>query len=233
MTALGIALLVIGLVLSLVGGVMFLVAAFRVSVTWGLLVLFVPFANLVFLVKYWAEAKKSFFVNAAGCAALVLAFGALATSAVRAGGTAIAEAAAQASAEAQRADAAVPAARPRVRPAVAPGSAAPAAQPEAAPATESALPEPAGDAPALDEAEAFAKLKDAPNAAPMSEEVKAADLPHYIGQRLLLVDRAGNEMRGTLLAIDPRALRIEREISGGSVSYNVARGDVKEIRSLD
>lgn len=55
-----------GFVLAVWGGIKFLIAAFRVSALWGVLVLFVPFANLVFAFKYWAEAKKGFLMNLAG-----------------------------------------------------------------------------------------------------------------------------------------------------------------------
>ena len=45
---------------------MFLVVAFRQSVLWGLAVFFLPFANLVFLIKYWYEAKKAFLIQLVG-----------------------------------------------------------------------------------------------------------------------------------------------------------------------
>jgi len=57
---------VIGCLLSAVGGIMFLVVAFRESVLWGVAILFIPFANLVFLVKYWEAAKKAFLIQVLG-----------------------------------------------------------------------------------------------------------------------------------------------------------------------
>ena len=42
-------LMAIGFMISLVGSILFLVAAFRQSVPWGLAVLLLPFAALVFL----------------------------------------------------------------------------------------------------------------------------------------------------------------------------------------
>jgi glutaredoxin len=58
-----------------VGGVMMIVAAFRESVLWGLAYLFIPFAALVFLIKYWSQAKKGFLINMAGlCVFLGLFF---------------------------------------------------------------------------------------------------------------------------------------------------------------
>jgi hypothetical protein len=69
MTSLALVLGLIGLVgfvLAIWGGIRFLIAAFRVSALWGVLVLFVPFANFVFAFKYWAEAKRGFLMNLAG-----------------------------------------------------------------------------------------------------------------------------------------------------------------------
>ncbi|MBE9077228.1 hypothetical protein IQ241_07960 [Romeria aff. gracilis LEGE 07310] len=50
--------------LILVGGIISLIMPFQESVVWGLLYLFVPFASLVFLVKFWHRkwVRKSFFM---------------------------------------------------------------------------------------------------------------------------------------------------------------------------
>ena len=65
-------LMAIGGVICFVGGIMFLVAAFRVHVGWGLAVLLIPFASLVFLFTHWQDAKLPFLVQIAG-AVLALA----------------------------------------------------------------------------------------------------------------------------------------------------------------
>jgi glutaredoxin len=57
----------ISIAAMLIGGIMCIAAAFRHGILWGLAYLFVPFANLVFIIKYWSEAKKGFFISAAGC----------------------------------------------------------------------------------------------------------------------------------------------------------------------
>jgi hypothetical protein len=54
---------ILGIVLSAVGGIWFLIAAFKVSVTWGLLCLFLAPAQIVFLFKHWKEARKPFAVG--------------------------------------------------------------------------------------------------------------------------------------------------------------------------
>lgn len=42
---------------------MLIIASFKESIVWGLAVLFVPFAALVFLIMHWTEAKKAFLVQ--------------------------------------------------------------------------------------------------------------------------------------------------------------------------
>jgi hypothetical protein len=54
---------IFGFVLSAVGGVWFLVAAFKVSIGWGLVCLFLAPAQIVFLIKHWKEARKPFAVG--------------------------------------------------------------------------------------------------------------------------------------------------------------------------
>ncbi len=66
MQVLGTILLVIGFIASTVGGIWFLVVAFRKSILWGLGCLLVPFVALVFLIKYWNESAKPFLVSLAG-----------------------------------------------------------------------------------------------------------------------------------------------------------------------
>ena len=50
---------------------MMIVAAFRQGIAWGLAYLLIPFAALVFLCKYWSEAKRGFFINLIGACAFV------------------------------------------------------------------------------------------------------------------------------------------------------------------
>ncbi len=68
----GTALLLLGLALVLIGELIFLVAAFRESLGWGLLLLFVPPLSLLFLVLHWQKAKAGFFLQVWGvlCVAL-------------------------------------------------------------------------------------------------------------------------------------------------------------------
>ena len=65
-------LVLAGGALVFIGSVMFLVKAFRVSVAWGLGVLFLAPIGLVFLVKNWQESKVSFLLQLGGAALLVV-----------------------------------------------------------------------------------------------------------------------------------------------------------------
>jgi hypothetical protein len=65
-------LMLSGGILLLIGSIMFIVNAFKVSVGWGLGVLFLAPVGLVFLVKNWQESKKSFLLSIAGTALIVV-----------------------------------------------------------------------------------------------------------------------------------------------------------------
>lgn len=56
----------IGWLIALVGGIMFLVVAFKENIWWGLGCLFIPIVQLIFLVLHWPVAKKPFFIELAG-----------------------------------------------------------------------------------------------------------------------------------------------------------------------
>jgi hypothetical protein len=70
-----IALYALGGLIVTVGGIWLLVAAFRVSVIWGLGSLFVPFISLAFVITHWPEAKRPFLVQLVGCLIVVAGLG--------------------------------------------------------------------------------------------------------------------------------------------------------------
>ncbi len=67
----------LGLVLLVIGGIWFVIAAFREGILWGLGVLFVPFVSLIFLVLGWPEAKRPFFLQLVGLGFILVAMLAL------------------------------------------------------------------------------------------------------------------------------------------------------------
>ena len=72
MELVGMIILGIGGIISLIGGIWFLVVAFRQSVWWGLGSIFIPFVSLIFLIMHWADAKKPFFVSLLGAVIIVI-----------------------------------------------------------------------------------------------------------------------------------------------------------------
>jgi hypothetical protein len=219
MLGLGVLLLVISAIVSLTGSVMFTIAAFRVSVVWGLLVLFVPFAALFFLIKYWAQAKRGFLVGLAGSAlALIgfLAFGAGVAAKAQGQPGAIAS---QMKSEMERqGKTSFP--PPAVR------------QPAAAPAeSEPSSPSPSGSPPSL-EVRAPRALADIPLDAGDPREIRPKDFARHVGEDLLFVDKDGDSVWGRLVSVGPRALKIERHLHGGSVQYDLPLADVRAVRTL-
>jgi type IV pilus assembly protein PilA len=69
------ALLLVGIggLVTLSGGVWFLVVAFQHSWQWGLLCMCVPFGRLIFLVKNWQDSKRPFLLQMAGLGILGVA----------------------------------------------------------------------------------------------------------------------------------------------------------------
>lgn len=66
MDAISVLLMVLGGAIAALSGVWFLVVAFRRSVWWGLSNLFLPLANIAFLVAHPQLAWKPFVINIAG-----------------------------------------------------------------------------------------------------------------------------------------------------------------------
>lgn len=64
-----------GMLFSVVGSFIFLIAAFRQHVLWGLAVLFLPVAPLVFLIVHWDDAKKGFLLQLIGVVVVLAGMG--------------------------------------------------------------------------------------------------------------------------------------------------------------
>ncbi len=66
-------LFAIAFVLLIVGQIMFVIAAFRVSIVWGLCVVFLAPASLIFLIMYWEDAKRAFGIQMLGTVVAIVA----------------------------------------------------------------------------------------------------------------------------------------------------------------
>lgn len=218
MSVLGLLLLAIGGLLSLVGGVMLVVAAFRVSAMWGLIVLLVPFGALVFVVMYWEDAKRGFFVGLAGTGAAAIAFFAFVGSAMNSIGAQIEEADRRERARVTRPLGAAPSAPAE--------QATPQTQPVVtAPSTER-TPLPAVPPPPEKGIELLADL---PTPA-VSSVVRLDQLERHRGEELVFVDRDGRSIRATLVSAGASDLVVERVMSGGTIRHPIERASLKEVR---
>jgi hypothetical protein len=72
MTAIASILLLLGWLVSIVGGIMLLVVAFKESILWGLGCIFIPFVALIFIVMHWEQSKKPFFIELAGAVLVII-----------------------------------------------------------------------------------------------------------------------------------------------------------------
>lgn len=69
-----------GFAVSFFAGMSMIVLAFRKSLLWGLAYLFVPFAALVFLYRFWDEAKRPFFLGLKAWCVMAAGYGLLLVS---------------------------------------------------------------------------------------------------------------------------------------------------------
>jgi hypothetical protein len=258
MAVIAVLLIVIASIASLVGSIMMLIAAFRASITWGLLVLFVPFGVVAFIITHWQEAKRAFFLHLAAAGVLVVGFVTLVVAGASSARTAAPQSAdltpgASKTAERPRGHtpaepvAAALAAAAAAAPAAAPASAlasGPAAQTPTAPPTEAAAqhpPEPpAGDFVAVLPGSAQAPVTNYSTAwhdygsTSISNNdpggIRVEALARFIGRDVILIPKQGAKVRGRLLAADHDSVRIERNIGGGSARYLLSFANLQEVR---
>jgi hypothetical protein len=68
----GALIILLGIVISGIGVLWFLVAAFKESLWWGLACLFLPFVSFFFLLAHWSKARRPFFLQLLGFGVLVV-----------------------------------------------------------------------------------------------------------------------------------------------------------------
>jgi F0F1-type ATP synthase assembly protein I len=60
METIGAILFLIGVIISIVYGIILLIRAFQAGILWGLGYLLIPFVGLIFVVVHWEDAKSPF-----------------------------------------------------------------------------------------------------------------------------------------------------------------------------
>lgn len=68
----GTGLFLVGIMVAIVGWIMIVVAAFRVSAGWGVGSLLVPLIALIFVITHWQDARRGFFTQLGGTALFVI-----------------------------------------------------------------------------------------------------------------------------------------------------------------
>ena len=68
MEIVGTGLFLVGIMVALVGWIMIVVAAFRVSAGWGVGSLLIPLIALIFVITHWQDARRPFFIQLGGTA---------------------------------------------------------------------------------------------------------------------------------------------------------------------
>lgn len=68
----GALIIFLGLAIFVLGGLLFLIAAFRESIWWGLACMFLPIVSVFFLIVHWPKAKQPLFLQLVGFAMVVV-----------------------------------------------------------------------------------------------------------------------------------------------------------------
>lgn len=218
-------LLTIGGILYLGGWVMLLVLGFKKSIGWGLTILFLSWLVIpliVFLVKYWDEARVGFLIMISGMLISSLAgfilVGSMATSAM-------AEFESLDMNQPQVSDLPydVPAEQPSPAPVVDSGASDPAVEPQ--PETEAP--------PGWEDDEEFDQPP--PAGTVLGERVEwvplanVATLGAYIDELVELHMKDGTVLRVTLDDINGNSLRVTQRMGGGALGYPIEMDLIDEI----
>lgn len=253
MTTLGIILFLIASAMSLVGAVMLIVAGFRESLPWGLVVTFVPFGVLVFAFKFWPQAKRGFLISLAGTvlgpvAAIMWMSGAVAGMGEQMATEMAREMEQERARQAASAQtggetlAGIPSQQPGNRPDE--SRREPRVPQAAQPATQAAAPSEPGDEPgagagpglpinpldsfSVDEAESAAE-----STAVVGRTIPLSSAGGHVGERLEFVRKDGRIFSAELVEVGDGQLRVRRDVPGGTMVYPVPSRNIAKLRQLD
>ncbi len=209
-------LLLVAALVTMGAGIWLLVAAFRVSIGWGLLIFFLGWTwipLIVFAVKYWEQAKKPLILYGVG---VVLSLGAILYS-----GVVLATAFDSLPDGPER-----PVGRPTTGDEILPPP-RPTAEPTH-PSWEAIVHELEGDA-----AESWETL--VPSPPPIDERSGPGVLDwneaaSHIGRKAVIALGNGKSITATLEAVEPSRIRVRYVIGGGEASYWIEREQVEFIR---
>jgi hypothetical protein len=229
---------------------MFLVAAFRVSLKWGLLVLLVPFAGLVFVFAHWTEAKRGFLISLAGGVLCPIAGFMLVSGAMAGMGEQMAEQMAQQMEQemARQMEQANAQQQGTSSVSMTEIDTAPAASgsPDEVASTYGTIEtrstgaaerhgsaEPAGGPIPLNPLDSLpdGSESDGEDGGVARVSIPVRSAHSHIGERLEFVRTDGRIFRAELVAVDGGRLRIKRDVPGGTMVYPVPRSEIAKLRS--
>jgi len=219
MMVLGVFLAVVGGLASFAAGIWLVVLAFRESVLWGLATLLIPFAGLVFVIKFWDEAKRPFLISLASGAVyglgvfMILGSGA-SQMAARMAEMDQSEWQTTGSEDFLQESTPVPTLTPTATPTFDEIEEDVRARLEAA---EAWTPSPQPSA--------------TPTLPPHYEKITIREiLQERMGERVLLRLRSGKWVTVTLRALDEDILDVKQRMGGGAMEYTIEVDDVVEVR---
>lgn len=237
-------LMFLAVALSLASFVFFIslvIKAFRAGTGWGLAVLFLPFAVVVFAIKYWDEARKPFLLHVGSTVASWVMFflaGMMAFSAAASEFEAAMNdpefqaemARMQAEAEGNwdgnddwKGD--EPSSTDTPSPTVTPSNGFDATS---TPSLDVPSSVPSLDLPTLDSG----STEGAPLPAVRPKAVNASRADRYVGSRVRIVGRNGMETVATLVGTKNNRLQLERDMSGGIATFSVRRSEIEALYVL-
>jgi hypothetical protein len=209
------------------------IVAFKQHILWGLAVLFVPFAPIVFAIMYWHDSKKPFLINlASSVLAVMLVFGA--------GGTALLMGARMA--PEMMADAGMEF-EPDSNAAYVLAEATPPPAPQSGPVS---LPSHERDT-SRDDRDALAitlqptsphlEASQAGMASPMrrsrrspGDEIPLDEIDEtYVGSVLRVVSRDGLDSNARLTTVTPTTLSFERDVGIGTVAFDLSHREIEAV----
>ncbi len=219
---------VLAAIVSTVFSIWLVVIAFRKHVLWGLASLFLPFAAIVFAIKYWQESRKPFLYGVGSGIAATFLFVAAAVVGAGAASKHLAQGITQELAQetAKMQTVAETASRTQtVEPSVPEHDRAPELAPVPVPAS---LPadtlQTAGNV--VVDGFSYDPLR-VTNDGYVSVSLREA--PSAIGRIAKVVSRDGQTHRGRLVRADGSGVELERALGGGTVSYRVAAAKIDSI----
>jgi len=206
-----------------------LVVAFKTHVGWGLAVLFLPLAPIVFAIKHWQASKKPFLLNlGSSVASLTLFFAAGGVAVMTAAGMA-AESAAMGEPSSDMLATPDP---EEIADDVAEADPGNVEEPAPAPAPSKAVGlEPSS--PSMEAIEATLAVPTAPRPRRIHGEIAVDQIDQsHVGNPLRVASRSGLNTLAVLTAVSPSELTFEREVGGGTIEFVLRRDEIESVTSI-